>query len=464
MSHASISKVSLKPTVAKVSPKPTMPRETKSSGHIAGLRHQLLTPLHHIIGYADLLLDESPDLAYSSVYQNLTRIRETARQLVRMIHTHLGPNASPRGDKLAEKSVADLRWDFAAPLHSILQAVGAITSENTTAVDANDILRIGRAATELLAFVDGANATPAAATIAHSSGAAHTVHPDAGGGRILIVDDNAENRDLLARFLKRRGHQVTEVSSGAEALERLVESSRDGHDKPYEVVLLDMLMPKLDGFQVLERIKADPALRSIPVIIVSALDEVPGVARCLEIGAEDYLFKPVDPGLLSARVSSALEGARLRDRERRHSADLERAYKRIQLSEDRLRLMLAADHAGVWEWDLAEGSKERSRRGSKHANGGSFKGLDQALASIHPEDRERVQRKLMESVQQSRDFHEELRLLRPDGSVGWVELLGTLNLDSERRPIGMIGVVRDISRRKRLEIPERPAGRRGPRG
>jgi CheY-like chemotaxis protein len=459
MSHASVSKPSPKPVA-----KPVPPRGPKSSGSVAALRHQLLTPLHHIIGYAELLLDESPDLGYSGLHQNLARIRETARHLVRMIHTHLGPNAGPRGEtggeRLGEKDVANLRWDFTAPLHTILQAVGAITSENTISVNPDDILRIGRAATELLAFVDGhLDAARAHTTIRAHSLPRATLHkntPHAGAGRILIVDDNAENRDLLARFLKRHGHQATEVASGAEALERLVNAPQDA---PYEVVLLDMLMPKLDGFQVLEKIKADPRLQSIPVIIVSALDEIPGVARCLEIGAEDYLFKPVDPALLGARVASALETTRLRDQERRHSADLERAYQRMQLSEDRLRLMLAADHAGVWEWDLASGWKV-SRRGSKHAEGNGPTTIDKALSSVHPEDRERVQRKLMEAVRHSRDFHEELRLLRPDGSVARVELLGTLHFDAARRPVGLAGVVRDIKGRARVEDPERPVRRR----
>ncbi len=382
----------------------------------------------------------------------------------------MGPNAGVRGEKATGESVANLRWDFAAPLHTILQAVGAITSESAGVLNADDVMRIGRAATELLAFVDSrtrstiAVHTPAAARgasrVTLDNVAPHQIKPDASAGRILIVDDNAENRDLLARFLKRRGHHVSEVSSGAEALERLVESPEEAL---YEVVLLDMLMPKLDGFQVLEKIKADPVLRSIPVIIVSALDEIPGVARCLEIGAEDYLFKPVDAALLAARVASALETKRLRDRERRRSADLERAYQRIQLSEDRLRLMLAADHAGVWEWDLTAGSRERSKRGSKHSNGGAVAGMDTALASVHPEDRERVQRKLMEAVELSRDFHEEMRLMRPDGSVAQVELLGTPQFDAERRPVGMVGVMRDAPRRTRAEEAERPGGRRARR-
>src|ERR1700677_3002659 len=112
MSHASISKFGPKPGMEHA-PKTNPKREAKASVEIAGLRHQLLTPLNHIIGYAELLMVESPELGYSSLHQNLARIRETARQLVRMIHAHLGANAAPRGAKLAAENVANLRWDFA---------------------------------------------------------------------------------------------------------------------------------------------------------------------------------------------------------------------------------------------------------------------------------------------------------------------------------------------------------------
>jgi CheY-like chemotaxis protein len=400
----------------------------KPAAHFAGLRHQLLTPLNHVIGYSEMLLEDTPEMGYNSLHQNLARIRETARELVRTIHEHLGPRAPRPNSKRAQENLVELRWALAAPLHRILQALGAITSENTGVLDEDDVMRIGRAATELLGFVHG---QPKSA--AKMDAGNHGAYSDAeingafgargreNGGRILVVDDNQGNRELLARLLRRQRHHVTAVASGAEALERLLES-------PPDLVLLDMLMPKLDGFQVLEKIKADPALRAIPVIVVSALDEGPGVARCLEIGADDYLFKPVDPARLAARVSFSLENKRVRDRERRRMEDLEKAFR---LSEARLRLILAADHAGVWEWEPAAG------------------GLDGLLTSVHPEDRDRLRRRMLETLHQPADFHEEIRVMRPDGSIAWVELLGAV--ESTGRSARMIGVMRDVTRRKKLE-------------
>jgi adenylate cyclase len=128
-------------------------------------------------------------------------------------------------------------------------------------------------------------------------------------GTILIADDNRVNRLLLARGLEHEGHTVVFAEHGGEALELL----RGGR---FDLMLLDVLMPELDGYGVLAELKDDPHLRDIPVIVTSSLDELDSVVRCLEMGAEDYLAKPVNPVLLTARINSSLEKKRLRDQQR----------------------------------------------------------------------------------------------------------------------------------------------------
>jgi adenylate cyclase len=128
-------------------------------------------------------------------------------------------------------------------------------------------------------------------------------------GTILIADDNRVNRLLLARGLEGEGHTVAFAEHGAKALELL-----RGHR--FDLMLLDVLMPELDGYGVLEEVQQDPHLRDIPVIVTSALDELDSVVRCLEMGAEDYLTKPVNPVLLNARINASLEKKRLRDQQR----------------------------------------------------------------------------------------------------------------------------------------------------
>jgi adenylate cyclase len=132
---------------------------------------------------------------------------------------------------------------------------------------------------------------------------------DLAGGRVLVVDDDRVNRMLLTRSLEHEGHRVRCAENGAEALELL-------HDDPCDVVLLDIVMPELDGVSVLEHMKRDHALQDVPVIMISGVDDTESVVRCIEIGADDYLPKPFDPVLLRARISAGLTKKRLHELER----------------------------------------------------------------------------------------------------------------------------------------------------
>jgi two-component system cell cycle response regulator len=130
-------------------------------------------------------------------------------------------------------------------------------------------------------------------------------------GCVLVADDDMVNRLLLARGLERDGHRVRAVADGVEALEAL----RDGL---FDCVLLDVLMPGMDGYQVLECIRSQPKFRHIPVIMISALEDVESVVRCIEMGADDYLPKPFDPVLLRARINAGLARKRLHDLEQEY--------------------------------------------------------------------------------------------------------------------------------------------------
>jgi signal transduction histidine kinase len=123
---------------------------------------------------------------------------------------------------------------------------------------------------------------------------------------LLVVDDNAANRDIVKRNLERQGYHVTTASDGTEGLKLIAGGG-------FDLVLLDVIMPGLDGLEVLRRMKADTAMREIPVVMMSALDETSSVIRCIKMGAEDYLMKPFDPVLLNARIGASLEKKRLRD-------------------------------------------------------------------------------------------------------------------------------------------------------
>lgn len=123
---------------------------------------------------------------------------------------------------------------------------------------------------------------------------------------ILVVDDNEMNREVLARRLERQGHIIVSAEDGERALQEI-------EKQPFDLILLDIMMPKMNGYEVLEHLKANPNQRDVPVIVISALGELESVVKCIELGAEDYLFKPFNPILLKARLNSTLEKKRLRD-------------------------------------------------------------------------------------------------------------------------------------------------------
>jgi len=143
-------------------------------------------------------------------------------------------------------------------------------------------------------------------------------------GTVLVVDDDTFNRTLLSTSLEEEGYSVEMAENGRQAIEML-------HEQPFDAVLLDLLMPEMDGFQVLKLMKADSRLQHIPVIVVSGEEDMESVVRCIEMGAEDYLPKPFDPVLLRARIGACLEKKRLRDQEIKQQQQLNQLNKALEV-------------------------------------------------------------------------------------------------------------------------------------
>ena len=292
---------------------------------LAHLRQEFTAPAAAIVGYVDILIDEAQRQSLSSYLSDLERIRTAGHALHELLQSVLAQGQAADAPIF---NAAKLRHDLRTPLNAI-KGYGEMLAED--AADAgHDVLvaDLGRtlaSATAMLEKIDALvefkdrpaeqSMVPPVTDMAGITQAVRAIRsvtvPVATEvrGRILIVDDNAANRDLLVRQLARRGHDMHEAGGGLEALAKLECDS-------FDLILLDLMMPGISGFEVLCRLKEKPDTREIPVIMISALDDLDSIIRCIEAGAIDYLPKPFDPTLLRARIGASLENKLLRDCEK----------------------------------------------------------------------------------------------------------------------------------------------------
>jgi sigma-B regulation protein RsbU (phosphoserine phosphatase) len=236
-----------------------------SLSRLAELRHDLCTPINQIMGYSEML-EEDAQSANPEFVDDLQRIQKAAYDMLSLVRERLTDQylSLSAADQLLEKVDPDAPTAF--------EALPAYKYESMAAQGFNQ---------------DGSKLLT---------------------GKILVVDDNAMNVEVLSARLARQGHIVSTASDGEEALHCVTQ-------EPFDLVLLDVMMPKVDGYATLQALKAGEETQFIPVIMISALDELQSVVRCIEAGAEDYLAKPFNPTLLRARVDACLREKIRHDRE-----------------------------------------------------------------------------------------------------------------------------------------------------
>jgi DNA-binding response OmpR family regulator len=279
---------------------------------VARMRHDLRSPLNAILGYSQLLLEEGDQSSLSVVERAyLGRVADSGKQLLRTISEILDPAGITDG---IEEYAFRLRLATRPPLTQVRSCIETLLDHHERAPVVDDLRRIHVAATRLSELIDGVEhtfrvrvaATGDAPEMVSVGSIEATGDGGTDGGTILVIDDEEANRALLARRLVRQGYALLFAETGEAGL---AIAARE----PVDVILLDVWLPGLSGYGVLARLKSDEALREIPVLIVTAVDDAQSVTRCLALGADDYLAKPYDPAVLGARVRACMAKKRARD-------------------------------------------------------------------------------------------------------------------------------------------------------
>ncbi|MEH6647454.1 adenylate/guanylate cyclase domain-containing protein [Sulfitobacter sp.] len=296
----------------------------------ARIVQRLAEPAETILGFQTLIVAALKRDGKAVVYDDAQTVLQAARSLDAMIKKLLSSEGNANASQLDDTT---LRHDLRTPINAILGYSELILEETEGQLDPSieaDIRMVvsecGRVLEQLDGLVEfsrgdleGLEGEKSDADIAEAlaQSLSHTtVAPDSTAGRILVIDDIEANRELMRRNLTNRGHIVTTAGSAREALDLL-------QTNDFEVALVDILMPDMNGIDLLERLKGAPRWRDMAVVMVTGLKDIRAVVKCITAGAEDYLQKPVDPILLFARVESCLERVRWRAREREFLAQIE---------------------------------------------------------------------------------------------------------------------------------------------
>ena len=414
---------------------------------VARLRHHLRTPLNHTIGYAEMIYRQAKDQGASAEMEAMEGIIEAARRIGDMVS-----EALPASSHIGEGSIPRLQTAMRGYLDRIADAADRFQQLAPGACK-TEIGKIRHATRQLIEFASGSNPRPAGSAAApRRAPVEHTYAMPAAAApqvaqarptqapsaeeRILVVDDDATNREILEHGLHYEGYIAVSEPNGLAAMERL-------RREPFNLVLLDIFMPLMDGFQVLAAMKASPELRDIPVIVLSAAEQQEYVVRSIEMGAEDFLPKPFDPVFLRARIGAII---------RRRKAELERA----EIAR-RMESLLESSGEGIFGVD-ATGACTFVNRAAAELLGHSRqsllgRGLHEVIHHTHPDGapypHEECPIAAVRLTGQPRRSSDE-RFFRADGSSFPVEFSAQPIRRGETWD-GMVVTFTDISERKRTE-------------
>jgi len=321
---------------------------------LSNMRHELRTPLNAIIGYSEMLMEDAEDLGQEDFIPDLQKIHSAGKEMLELVNKILNPSNMETDQTELDWDIleANLTHELRTPLNTVIGYIEMLEENAESFGQENfisDLKKIHTASERFLGLIkDIVNFPKIDAKVKETDleitetsdmikGIASTIRPSSeeeipslavDRSSILVVDDNEMNCDLLARHLERQGHMVTVAENGRQALEIMKTHT-------FDLILLDIIMPEMNVYQVLQQLKSQDTWRDIPVIMISALDEMDSVIRCIEMGADDYLTKPFNSVLLRARINSSLEKKRLHDLEKEQKRILKETFGKYVAQEVR---------------------------------------------------------------------------------------------------------------------------------
>jgi sigma-B regulation protein RsbU (phosphoserine phosphatase) len=293
----------------------------------AATQRSACTQLHHLVGYSEMLRRDALAAGREDIASLFTTIGESARGLEAPLIARFGGGDGESDGERIDREIYGILYSLIALIQEV-KVKAASGGESDLSLDADKLLDAGNAILELMAADEGSNA-------AEEIEASYTGEPRPDfsvdefvpaprPGRILVVDDNLFNRELLSRHLERQGHDVRAAGDGLSALELL-------RSEDFDVAIIDVVMPGMNGYQLLERMRAEVKLRGVHAIVISALEDTQIIARCIQLGAEDYLPREFEPVILKARIESCLEKKRMKEEQELVVKALVDAQEKLEL-------------------------------------------------------------------------------------------------------------------------------------
>ena len=289
-------------------------------------RHNLKNPVNAILGFSEMLIEDCEDEGYDSIIPDLEKIYNAGKDILIIIEDSFSDsNLKNSGDKISEIA-ARMEISLRTPINTVVGYSEMLQEDiedielDTFSDDLEKIIKSGKALTKEIDSVISFNLTEfdqnEDQSISDIKSVLSSIQPlsedeDARttNGSILVVDDNKNNTTLLQKRLQKIGNNVEIANDGLEALKVVEEMELD-------LILLDIIMPNMNGYEVLEFLKKDKRFYEIPVIMLSSMDDLTSIYRCIELGADDYVTKPFDKTILEARISACIEKKQLRDKEK----------------------------------------------------------------------------------------------------------------------------------------------------